>query len=152
MSIMLTVVITDFNRKEYIKDSTLSALNQTLNKNEYEVIVSKTYRNNEIDEFLKEKSVTVSTEENPINNSFLAKPIEISSGKILCFLDDDDLFTPWKLEFVANSFNNNDRLGYIKNANIGFVDNQIPEKIPESKNYSEIYIKKRKRKQISFTS
>jgi len=45
MSIVLTVVITDFNRKEYIKDSTLSALNQTLNKNEYEVIVSKTYRN-----------------------------------------------------------------------------------------------------------
>ena len=82
MSIMLTVVITDFNRKEYIKDSTLSALNQTLNKNEYEVTVSKTYRNNEIDVFLKEKSVTVITEENPINN-FFAKAIEISSGKIL---------------------------------------------------------------------
>ncbi|BCU69063.1 glycosyltransferase [Stygiolobus caldivivus] len=141
MQIMISVITVDFRRQKYIIDAVTSALNQTLNRSEYEIIVAKAYNNDYIDKFLEENGVISVTEVKPLNRSFIAKAIDIAKGEILCFLDDDDLFLSEKLETVLNYFSKYENLGYIKHANYGFINNDIPTRIPKEKNYNEIYIK-----------
>ncbi|EQD45418.1 glycosyl transferase family protein, partial [mine drainage metagenome] len=47
--------------------------------------------------------------------AFLAEGIRKSRGSILCFLDDDDLFYPTKLEVLEREFFRNPRVGYYHN-------------------------------------
>ena len=99
---MISVIIPSYNRKELMLQAVESVLHQSLPRNEYEIIVVKNYR--DYDDVLREKGVRTYYIENSWFSAKLSKGIEESEGDIICFLDDDDLFKPNKLEKVKRIF------------------------------------------------
>ena len=110
----VSVIITAFNRKEYINDAINSVLNQSLDSSRYELIVVTNY---DISVSLKGKINFININKN--NNerfNLMIYGIKAAKGDIICFLDDDDIYDKFKLEKIVNIFSKNKRLGYIHNA------------------------------------
>jgi glycosyltransferase involved in cell wall biosynthesis len=96
----ISVIITAHNRREFLLEAVNSALNQTLPKDEYEIIVVKNFEDERIEKFLEERNVkNIVTKEEPLGAKIF-KGVEESRGEVVSFLDDDDLWLPQKLEIV----------------------------------------------------
>lgn len=89
-----------------------SVLHQTLKRDSYEIIVVKNYV--DYDELLEVKGVRHYYIQNTWLSAKLSKGIEESKGDVICFLDDDDLFKPTKLERVNKIFEEN-QISWYKN-------------------------------------
>jgi len=64
----ISVIITAHNRRRFLLEAVNSALNQTLPKDEYEIIVVKNFEDERIDKFLEEHYVkNIVTKEEPLN-------------------------------------------------------------------------------------
>ncbi len=110
----ISVIITAYNRKEFILNAIKSALNQTLSKDKYEIIVIKNYNDNEIDDFINKNNI-ISIISDGIEGEYPYTALNRSNGEVLSFLDDDDLMKKNKLEIVYNTFNNRNNVGYYHN-------------------------------------
>lgn len=111
----ISVIITAFDRRDFLKFAIDSVLDQTLDKDLYEIIVTKNFEDKEIDSLIKQynlHSILFSTKS---MGTMLGDAIEASRGEIICFLDDDDKFYRTKLKIVLEKFANNDDLGYFRN-------------------------------------
>ncbi len=102
----ISVIIASYNRKEFLLDAIKSALNQTLSKDKYEIIVVKNYNDDEIDEFINKNDIISIFSDNKSLSLKLYEALKIAKGDVISFLDDDDLFFNNKLEYVYNLFNN----------------------------------------------
>jgi len=108
----ISVIITAHNRREFLLDAVNSALNQTLPKDEYEVIVVKNFEDKSIDKFLEEHGVkNIVTNEGPLGAK-IAKGVEESRGEVISLLEDDDLWLPQKLEKVKQVFQDENVIYY----------------------------------------
>jgi glycosyltransferase involved in cell wall biosynthesis len=117
----ISVIITAHDRREFLLDAVNSALNQTLPKDEYEIIVVKNFEDERIDKFLEEHNVkNIVTKEEPASAKFV-KGVEESKGEVVSFLDDDDLWLPQKLEIVKQVFKDKDVIYYHNNF-YNFID------------------------------
>ncbi len=106
MKIEHSVVITAHNRKKYLLNAVESVLNSNVERNTFEIIVVKNFMDEIIDtELLKHGVSAIYTEEVSFGKK-LSIGVENSNGKIVSFLDDDDLFTPNKLKRVMDIFTN----------------------------------------------
>lgn len=114
-NINISVIIVAYNRKQYVKHAVQSVLNQTYDKDKYEIIVVKNFKDEEIDDFLTS---------NEVNNIFsiadeygkkLSAGISESKGDIICFLDDDDLFDKDRLNHIYEIFNSY-KISYYRNS------------------------------------
>lgn len=115
MYVFISVVITAYNRKEYILDAVKSALNQTLSRQNYEIIVIKNFLDRNIDTYCSENSVrTINTGDVP-QGEHIYTGITESNGDIISFLDDDDLYDSNKLASVFNAFSLYPVLLYYRN-------------------------------------
>lgn len=112
MNNYISVIITAYNRKEFLLGAIKSVLNQTLSKDKYEIIVVKNYNDDEIDEFISKNNIKSILSNNKL---VILDGIKYSRGNILSFLEDDDLFLNNRLEYVYNLFNNNNNLVYYHN-------------------------------------
>jgi len=112
----ISVIITAYNRKEFLLDAFNSVLNQTLDRSKYEIIVTKNFFDKKIDSYIKNKgSKLVFFKKGTLGEQILDS-LKYAKGKVICFLDDDDLFTKDKLEYVYNIFQNNKNIVYINNS------------------------------------
>jgi len=108
----ISVIITAHNRREFLLDAVNSALNQTLPKDEYEIIVVKNFEDERIDKFLEEHNVrNIIVEEEPLGAK-IVKGVEESRGEVVSFLEDDDLWLPQKLDIVKQVFKDKDVIYY----------------------------------------
>jgi len=111
----ISVIVTAHNRREFLLEAVNSALNQTLPKDEYEIIVVKNFEDERIDKFLEEHNVkNIVTKEEPAG-IYLVKGVEESKGEVISLLDDDDLWLPQKLEIVKQVFKDKDVIYYHNN-------------------------------------
>lgn len=99
----ISVIITGYNRKKYILKAIESALSQDWDKNSYEIIVVRNFKDERIDELSKEHRIINIFMDGTIGE-FLYAGIMASRGRIVSFLDDDDLFVPGKLREVYEKF------------------------------------------------
>jgi len=104
--LLISVIIPNHNRKEFLVSAVESVLGQNFPKAEYELIVST--NNVELDSFLSTKGIKVIHEQSEAIGAKVAKAIEVSDGEIICFLDDDDLFMPHKLKEIYELFSKNE--------------------------------------------
>ncbi len=111
----ISVVITAYNRREYILEAVKSVLNQTLDRSKYEVIVVKNYIDTVIDDFLRQNQVVNVYTYDISFGAMLACGIEKSRGEVISILDDDDLFLPIKLEEIFDIFQKNKNVVYARN-------------------------------------
>lgn len=101
----ISVIITCHNRKDFIVDAIDSLSRQTIPREEFEIIVVKNFKDDQIDvliEKLSGKNILVNVESLGVK---WAEGILASSGEILCFMDDDDIFREDKLDTVIRAFN-----------------------------------------------
>jgi glycosyltransferase involved in cell wall biosynthesis len=111
----ISVVITAYNRKEFLLDAFDSALNQTLDRSKYEIIVSKNFIDEKIDGYIKKNGGRLVFFEKGGIGPRIADALKYVKGEVICFLDDDDLFTREKLEYVYNIFQKNKNIVYMNN-------------------------------------
>ena len=104
----ISVIVTAYNRKEFLMQAVSSALRQTLPRDFYEVIVVKNFEDEEIDRQLGEWGVRSILSEASRQGEYLAAALEEAKGEVLSFLDDDDMFSDKKLEAVRSAFQRED--------------------------------------------
>jgi glycosyltransferase involved in cell wall biosynthesis len=92
---MVSVIITTYNRRGFLKEAVLSVLNQDYK--DKEVIVVDDGSTDGSDEEISGLSVGYVWKENGGISSARNKGIEVSSGEYLAFLDVDDLWRKGKL-------------------------------------------------------
>jgi len=105
---LITVIITAYNRKEFLEDAIKSAINQTLPRKYYEIIVVKNFFDKKIDEIIPNNNIKSIFCDSPNQGEHLAAALKEANGNILSFLDDDDMFTKDKLEIVHSTFQRED--------------------------------------------
>lgn len=112
---IISVIVCAFNRKDYVNNAINSILNQTLDQSLYELIVVSNFEIKlKIDKNYNYINIVKTTSNKRLN--LMVYGIKEAKGEILCFLDDDDLFSKDKLEEVLEMFVNNDKLGYLHNS------------------------------------
>ena len=115
--IEISVIITAHDRKEYLIGAINSVVSNTLDRDRYEVIVVKNFSDEDIDNYIRDVgALNILTEERNFGKK-LALGIERSLGGIIMFLDDDDEFSPSKLEFVRDAFSMDSEVIYVHNGN-----------------------------------
>jgi glycosyltransferase involved in cell wall biosynthesis len=111
----ISVIITAHRRREFLLSAVESALHQTLPRDYYEIIVIKDFEEEELDMFLDNNYVKKILIGECNVGKMLFKAIEESRGKVISFLDDDDMFHSDKLEIVYDTFSKNHDLAYYWN-------------------------------------
>ena len=118
---LISVIITAHNRREYLINAVMSALNQTLDKELYEVIVVKNFTDSNIDKKLSDLNVKNILTEEEGQGGKVTEALKYAGGEIISFLEDDDEFFPEKLEAVYKKFSENKDLVFYENS-ILFID------------------------------
>lgn len=116
--IFISVVITAFNRREYLLNALESVLIQTLPREKYEIIVIKNFYDSSIDEVLQKKCVLNIYEPDPDFIKIIKTATEYSSSNLISFLDDDDEFFENKLERIFTFFNTDKSIIYLHNGHL----------------------------------
>lgn len=111
----MSVLITCYNRKNFIVNAVKSVLNQTIDRSTYEIIVSKNYKDTDIDDFLIKNHCKIIFDERCGIGVRLAGLIRAAESDILVFLEDDDYFKENKLEKIFNIFRDPE-VHYVNNA------------------------------------
>lgn len=133
--LFISVIIMAFNRRYYIKRAIESVLSQTLDKSQYEIIVMKNFEDAAIESYSNNYS-NFSVVNFDSNGTFLNLPylgMAKAKGDIACFLDDDDVFFPNKLEIIRNTFNQYPNVGFVHNS-FKVVDEDLIDIIKPSRN------------------
>lgn len=121
----LTIIITAYNRKDYVSQAIDSVLNQTLNHRFYQIVVvcnfeGKTMSTNQGIEKMNQCEFLYLG--NGTIGEFLTEAVIHSRGEVITFLDDDDLFSENKLERIKNIFDEYPNLSYYHNSAHVFKD------------------------------
>ena len=102
---LVSILITSYNYELYLREAIDSALNQTYPNTEVIVVDDgSTDNSREIIESYKNKIIPIYKENGGQASAFNAG-FAVSQGKIICFLDSDDVWLPQKVEKVVEAFN-----------------------------------------------
>lgn len=146
----ISVIITAYDRKDYLRMAVDSVRNQTLNKMFFEIIVVKNFEDRYVDN-IKEKNFTSVNMEGSIGE-YISIGIEKSRGNIICFLDDDDEFYPNKIQEVYDAFETHIQLGYYHNS-FRVIDKegkQLKNRFGYKQPKRELYISKQVKEKYLF--
>ncbi len=129
----LSVIVTAYNRKEFLLEALQSAVNQTLKREKYEIICIKNFKDAKIDKYIKDNGIISILEKEKSIGEYLYIAAKKAKSKVLVFLDDDDLFSKDKLKRVYFAFST---------YKVDFYHNlQLKGKNPQ-KDFSRLYEKK----------
>lgn len=92
----VSIVITAYDRKKYVLGALKSAICQDASKSDYEIILVKNFLEPEIDNYCFENSIETILATGTVGE-FIYLGIVAARGDIICFLDDDDLFSEKKV-------------------------------------------------------
>ena len=128
MSPTISIILRIHNREEYYKEAINSIVEQNYNKNSLEIIIAT----NVIDavEYLKQLKdlrYSVSFYKDGTEGEVLYSALKMATGSIICFLDDDDLWSKDRLLTVSNAFSKFQKLGYYHNSVLPFKDGKLVE-------------------------
>lgn len=126
---LISVIITAFNRREYVKDAVNSVIGQQFPREEYELIVSNNFSDSSFDSYCQKNDIINFHCEERAQGAMLARSIERASGELVCFLDDDDLFEQHKLESLSSTFSDDPSLIYYHND--GYYVDAGMERLPD---------------------
>ncbi|AFK50616.1 glycosyl transferase family 2 [Thermogladius calderae 1633] len=139
MSPFISVIITAYNRREFLKHAVRSVLNQTLDKGLYEIIVVKNFKDPEVDRLIEQSRGKVIELDAASIGLKLARGIEEAEGEVVAFLEDDDIYMPTKLVRIYDVFSNDEKLIYFHH-NVAAIDKNgkpIFDKLIEHSNVNE---------------
>ena len=114
-----SILITNYNKKPYLKKCIQSCLNQSY-KN-FEIIILDNYSNDGSHLLLKqfERNCIIKKKKRLGNNSamnqidLIKKGTNLCNGDVICLLDSDDYFFVNKLKIIKKNFENNKNLSVL---------------------------------------
>lgn len=113
----ISVIIISYKRVAYLREAVISIISQRrIQRSNLEVIVVKDFSNDTLDKFLKTNCDKVLNLETEYNGEKWKLGIEESTGDVICFLDDDDLFCANKIERIEEVFSDH---------NVDFYHNEL---------------------------
>ncbi|MGC8632042.1 MAG: glycosyltransferase [Thermoprotei archaeon] len=104
MSPYISVIITAYNRKQYLLNAVSSAIDQSLPKDLYEIIVAKNFYDDYVDAKLNDAGIRAIYSDQKKSGAMVADALNQARGEIISFLDDDDEFVSTKLDSVFKAF------------------------------------------------
>lgn len=126
----VSVVVTAYNRKQFLSEALTSLDNQTAKKDLFEVILLTNFKV-DLDGHNSLNLKHIVTE--GTLGEYLQRGISESSGEIICYLDDDDLFNTSKISIIIEAFKHG--VSYYHNTLQKFSkSSEVKEKIHQ--NYS----------------
>jgi glycosyltransferase involved in cell wall biosynthesis len=111
----ISVIITAFNRSEFLSRAVRSVQQQITAKSNRELILVKNFSDAQVENQLAQINARSILLGNQNIGTYLATAIESSAGEVLVFLDDDDEFFPQKLDYVESIFSSDSDMGYSHN-------------------------------------
>ena len=110
----ISIVITAYNRKQFLSQAIESIAKQEIDRSELEVIVVSNF---ELDDNLFKGDIAISSiVMDGTIGEFLYAGVKAAKFDVIAFLDDDDIFLPGKLKAVRDIFSENQDLCYYHNA------------------------------------
>jgi Glycosyltransferases involved in cell wall biogenesis len=109
---LISVIISAYNRKEFLKNAIRSVYTQLLDKGLYEVLIVKNFEDKDLDDYIAKLGYKNIVYDTPSYGEQVSVGIEESKGEILAFLEDDDEFKPNKLSKVYNVFSTQTEVSY----------------------------------------
>ena len=122
----ISVIITAYNRREFLLEAVNSVLMNDFPRELYEIVVSKNFQDDYIDDFLQKNMVTLINTGDINIGEQLYLAVSNSSGEIICFLDDDDRFKIDKLKYIYSRFSQDRQLVYYNNSTDSIDDRSNP--------------------------
>ena len=111
----ISIIIVAQGRKEFVKFAIDTALNQTMDRSMYEIIVVKDFSDPATDRMIDENGIMGITVDPASGEKLSRVAVKRSRGNIVCFLDDDDLYDKNRLEKIRAIFSNQ-KIGYYHNS------------------------------------
>jgi glycosyltransferase involved in cell wall biosynthesis len=111
----ISIIVTAYNRRKYIRQAIQSVINSTLSRDSYELIVVKNFRDEFVDntvEKLGGKSILVDIAS---IGAKISIGIRMARGDVVTFLEDDDMYHSVRLEIIADVFRRDPSLIYYHN-------------------------------------
>ncbi|AHC51991.1 glycosyl transferase family A [Sulfolobus acidocaldarius SUSAZ] len=109
----ISVIITAYNRKDYLLNAVNSVVSQDFPRDNYEIVVIKNFKDEKIDKKLTQLNVKVFYSERRGSGEEIEEFLDQIQGEVVSFLDDDDEFLPGKLKYVEEVFNKG--IDYLRN-------------------------------------
>ena len=114
-----SILITSYNKDQYIEETISSCLNQT--EKDYEIILYDNHSTDQTNSLIEKYSEKISINKRQKKSEYaainqidlLTKAFQKSSGDIICLLDGDDLFFKNKLHEIKNIFLNNKEIDVV---------------------------------------
>lgn len=119
----VSVIVVAYKRKDYILECVSSVRDQTLESNRYEIVVVKNFVDPDIDRILENDDVVVLNSTHKELGDKILEAFHYTTGRYVCFLEDDDLFHKSKLKWILETFEGNPELAYIHNQQ-KFIDSE----------------------------
>jgi len=119
----ISVIVSAYNRRDFLQRALYSIAQQDLNPSLYEVIVITNFHDEKIQKQITNMQGTLLFDENRDEGPFLASALRKARGDVFCFLDDDDEFCTNKLRIVYETFREFENLSYYYN-NQEFIDSE----------------------------
>jgi Glycosyl transferase family 2 len=116
----VTVVAIAFRRRQFLLDAVRSVLEQRIPSHDREILVVKDFDDDRIDRALRAWGVGTVRPSGPDMGSWICEALRVARGRLVCLLDDDDLYLPDKLAHVVAQFERTPGLGYFHNAQVRF--------------------------------
>jgi len=116
----VSVVINAYRRKSFVKEAIISAVLQNAPKNRYEVILVTDLNDSELNDIVAPYGHVIHYS-NERGGAMYAKGIAEASGKVIAFLDDDDMFVQGKLKRVLEAYESSRLLGLYRHT-VTFVN------------------------------
>ena len=112
----ISVIVTAHRRRHLLWEAVQSVLDQSISREDFEILVLKDWEDREFDTRLELHGVTHCRPTGQALGAWFAQGIPLTSGQVLAFLDDDDRFLPGKLSYVLHKFESNPELVYFHHA------------------------------------
>ena len=120
----ISVVIMAYNREDFIYKAIESVINQSLDNDRYEIIVLTNFK--VPNSYTHVTNIRFVGYTNLTMGEVISLGVEESKGKIISFLDDDDIFSSEKLQKVLDIFNQNPGLIFYHNNYMRFRSRSFP--------------------------
>lgn len=111
----IAVIVHAYARKEYLPFALRSIAAQTLARDRFELVVSKSFWDPEIDRQLDALGAVSIHDEDRLNSRCLHRGLGASRAPIITFLDDDDEYEPERLERVLETMRAHPGVGFYRN-------------------------------------
>jgi glycosyltransferase involved in cell wall biosynthesis len=114
-----SVIVNAYTRREFVLEALGSVINQNVPRESYEIVLISNFN---IDEnFIKQHGIKFIFSDIREVGMRISLALEHCRGEVVCFIDDDDVWCPNKLNWVYSIFKSEPRLCYYHN-NLSTID------------------------------